>query len=617
MPDDKASLDSMLERERIANRVKHWVRLVTACNSRCLFCLDMDTPRNLFLGEAEIKAEIDRGIDELGADKIILSGGEGTLHPKFLDFVRYAKERGYDRVQTVTNGYRFGDRDFLNASLDAGLGEITFSLHGHTAELHDYLTQTPGAFDRLIKGMVRSLRDGRPVVNVDVCINKQNVGVLDKIVELCIRLGVGEFDLLHVIPQAAAYENRDELFYDVREYLPVLQKVFRLNRHPGFYIWTNRFPVSYLEGLEELIQDPHKMLDEVNGRRHQVRAYLDIGKPLDCREPERCVHCFIEPFCTYTDRILGRSNEAAWEVWWMGDDSAAIGEAPPSLPYGCTSIGLPIDDWQTLQDLNLPDSMGLYLLVGGQEPIPEDVVRRSDVRLVVESAAKCEAWLVDAPKADGLRFVIHLNRDTAPWLLEHRELLEALRRRIVIHQPSYESMAEAAERDVRDPKAFFETLNVSLPVSGLPACLAPGSVITEPLAVLDGALFDKSNGRPIINALAHNYVRDGYFAKSVRCADCRVNERCDGAHINMIRDQGLTPLTPLVEGEWADNAVQQLETLYPQPPARLAKGRKPEPAIPSLPGFEQPDSAPEDPLAIVADKRDRRRERRLNVLPQA
>ena len=144
-----------------------------------------------------------------------------------------------------------------------------------------------------MKAIIRSVRDPRVIVSVDTVINKQNVAVLDKIMELAISVGVTEFDLLHVIPQAAAFENRDELFYDPMEYLPVLRKVFELTRHPRFVIWTNRFPVPFLEDLEDLIQDPHKMLDEVNGRRFHVRKYLDVGEPLNCREPERCTHCFI------------------------------------------------------------------------------------------------------------------------------------------------------------------------------------------------------------------------------------------------------------------------------------------------------------------------------------
>jgi MoaA/NifB/PqqE/SkfB family radical SAM enzyme len=65
-----------------------------------------------------------------------------------------------------------------------------------------------------MKGMMRAIREGRIIVNVDVCINKQNVAYIDQIVELCLQVGVREFDLLHVIPQGVAFENRKDLFYD-------------------------------------------------------------------------------------------------------------------------------------------------------------------------------------------------------------------------------------------------------------------------------------------------------------------------------------------------------------------------------------------------------------------
>jgi len=100
------SPEDMLERERIANRKKHWVRLVTACNSRCLFCLDADTPRNVFLPEEEIKAELRRGREALDADKVILSGGEASLHPAYPALIRYARSIGYERVRSATTAYR-------------------------------------------------------------------------------------------------------------------------------------------------------------------------------------------------------------------------------------------------------------------------------------------------------------------------------------------------------------------------------------------------------------------------------------------------------------------------------------------------------------------------------
>lgn len=585
----------MLERERIANRKKHWVRAVTACNSRCLFCLDMDTPRNVFLPEEEIRADLQRGRDELDAGKVIISGGEATLHPKFQDIVRYARSIGYDRVQTVTNGWNFARRDFYRSCMAAGLGEITFSLHGHTPELHDRLTQHHGSFKRLIKGMVRALRDPKgPIVNIDVVINKQNVGVLDKIIELGASLGVYEYDLLHVIPQAEAFRMREHLFYDVRDHMDVLHRVFRLNRHPRFVIWTNRFPVSYLEGLEDLIQDPHKMLDEVNGRRFHVRQYLDTGKPLECRQPERCVHCFIEPFCTTMDRTIERQNSSSYEVWASEDLSDA-------LPYGTTVRRLRRQDWT-----DVPEDVGPLEIVGmAAEPVPAGTMVR---RLIAETPEQLDAWLPTLPPS--VEVEVQLSQQTAPWMLDRRNLIADRLAQVRIHQPTFEHMVDAVASDVRDPWHFFMGLGLRVRTSGLPACVTPGCELVEPIRRISPVLFDPETGRIDIRALSHRHIQRGYDARSERCRDCRLSERCDGMHINMIRDQGLRLLRPLTDGAWADDAVDQLEARWPTPPRRIAGGRPRQRAAESLPGFPPPPEPPRDPLAVIAEKLEARREQR-------
>ena len=56
-------------------------------------------------------------------------------------------------VQTVTNGRMFQYPAFLGTAADNGLDEITFSLHGHTAKLHEGLTRTPGSFDQTVGGI--------------------------------------------------------------------------------------------------------------------------------------------------------------------------------------------------------------------------------------------------------------------------------------------------------------------------------------------------------------------------------------------------------------------------------------------------------------------------------
>jgi molybdenum cofactor biosynthesis enzyme MoaA len=608
----------MLARERVANVRKHWVRLVTACNSRCVFCLDTDTPRNVYLTDDDVRREIKRGRDELHADKIILSGGEASIHPKFADFVRYAKDIGYDRVQTVTNGVMFAKREFYQNAVAAGLGEITFSLHGHTPELHDRLTGTPGAFHKLMKGMMRAIREGRIIVNIDVCINKQNVPFIDQIVELALSVGVREFDLLHVIPQGAAFQNRNDLFYDPVEHLPRLQKVFRLNRHPSVVIWTNRFPVEFLEGLEDLIQDPHKMLDEVNGRRFQVRRYLDEGVPLECREKERCQYCFIEPFCNTADRVVERQNRATWEVWSVGtpDETSWAPYAETTLerlPYGCRSVGVDIDDLTDLERLPLAADIGFYATIKRASRWIDRGAVPNPMLISVDEVAPLD-FLFSGTIPAGVEIKIDLNQRTAAWLLANRDRVRERLAQVRLHQPNYEFLKDANANDVRDLRAFFTQLDLPIRVSGTPACLTPHTQLIEAPKVLRQGMFEADSGRIKIRELARTHVIEGYWGKSLRCRDCRLNERCDGAHINFLRDQGFAQLNPLRDGDWADDAEAQMLRLRPEPPKRLRDGRPLEPVAPSLPGFAPPQAAPVEPLIEQARAAREARERRRLAL---
>lgn len=619
--DDERLRERMLARERAANVKKHWVRLVTACNSRCIFCLDTDTPRNVYIPEDDVRRELVRGREQLHADKVILSGGEGSIHPKFIDFIRYAKQLGYGRIQTVTNGVMLSKREFYNNAVEAGLGEITYSLHGHTAELHDRLTGTPGAFRKLMKGMVRAIREGRIIVNVDVCINKQNVPYIDQIVELCLSVGVSEFDLLHVIPQGVAFENRAQLFYDPVEHLPRLQKVFRLNRHPGVVVWTNRFPVEFLEGLEDLIQDPHKMLDEVNGRRFQVRRYLDEGVPLECREKERCQYCFIEPFCNTADRVIERQNRAAWEVWWLGAVDAAQWDhaelTRDELPFGCQSIGIEVDDLSTLERLAVPADVGIYVKATAMSRFVDRALVRNPLLISAREPAHLDVVLSGAEIPPGVAIEIELNQRTAGWLLAHRERVRECLPRLRVHQPNHEFLKDALDNDVRDPKAFFAQLDLPVRVSGLPACLVPHTQLAEAPKILHKTMFDPETGRVAIRELARTHVIEGYWGKSLRCRDCVVNARCDGAHINFLRDQGFAQLEPLRDGAWAEQAAEQLLRLRPQPPSRLRDGRPLEPVAPSLPGFAPAPAAPVEPLVALGQQvREARERRRLGFEKQ-
>ena len=395
------------------------------------------------------------------------------------------------------------------------------------------------------------------------------------------------------------------------EYLLILHKVFRLNRHPRFVIWTNHSR-ALVEGITP-DQDPHKMLDEVNGRRFMVRNYLDTGRKLDCREAERCPHCFIAPFCDTMDRTIDAQAQNDFDVWSLGEWSqASLAAVPAPLPFGITRLGVSVDRWSGLDAASVPTGVGLELTLSEPGPVPGNLP--TPTTLVAHTAEHCAAWLGE-PLPQGVDIVVHLNQSTAPWMLQHREhMAKAVDAgHVRIHQPAFEHMRAAIGADVPDPSAFFTELALPVPVSGLPVCGAPGAVPVADLRRLGADMFDPETGRIQIKALARAHVSTWYRSKSVRCKRCPATDRCAGFHINQIRSQGLKLCRPLSDGPDTSTALAHLARLHPEPIRGVTEGAPHRAAAPSLPGFAMPAAPVTDPLSAVAQKLRARREARAKA----
>lgn len=293
--------NNLLEKEKTTRENRIWVRIAAACNEKCLFCLDADAQNGKLISDEKIRKEMRDGIKPGMYNRIIISGGEASIHPRFPEYIRYAKELWYDRVQTVTNGNRYSDEKFLKSVIESGIDEITFSIHGHVKEIHDYLTATPGSFDRALRAIIL-IRKQYPqiILNIDIVVNKKNVRYLPKIVKLFMRLWIFEFDILQIIPFWRWFSQyRDELFYEIEDELESLHETWKLSRFPGMYMWTNRFPVEAFEWYEDLIQDPRKIKSETMGEAYAM--FDDFIRSQGKKKPicfgEQCDVCFLRQYC--------------------------------------------------------------------------------------------------------------------------------------------------------------------------------------------------------------------------------------------------------------------------------------------------------------------------------
>ena len=569
------------QHEEAAHQRRNWVRLTFDCNDRCVFCLDSDSHDGRMRAREEVKAQILDGRAK-GAERLILSGGEPTIHPDFVDFVRLGRAAGYARVQTVTNGRMFAYREFLRRALDAGLGEITFSIHGPDAKIHDALVGVQGAYAQEIAGLQYALEDGRPIVNIDVCVNRANVKHLAAMLRKYIAMGVKEFDLLQVIPFGRAYrEGREILLYDLEEARPHLLEAFAFARQPDIHIWLNRFPVEHLEGFEDLIQDPYKIGDEVRGRRQEFARLLDEGVPLPCREPDRCKHCYVQRLCDHLDEVRGLVGggvfetvriDTAWEAAqpapYGGDPASEKRVAPKRLPVlgGASAARTPRDlaafvassgartAWVRAPDLasaraaiarlptlvqvelELDDAreLGVALADGG-------LAGRRVTKVVARDRGSAQALLA-ASEAHDFEIVLRLDRDTAAWLLER----EALPARLSLRHDGVERRSEELEHGLA-LAPFFAELRARFgrvpPTVGVPACIVGEPPRPRPptfdttMATPDGSLE--------IDRYARRFVLDHYRVKSLRCRTCRETASCPGVPVNYVRARGFAELVPI------------------------------------------------------------------------
>lgn len=532
-----------LSHEAAAHERRNWVRLSYDCNNHCTFCLDSNAHDGTMRSTMDIKVQIIEGRKK-GADRLILSGGEPTMHPNFLDFVRLGRRAGYRKVQTVTNGRMFKYPDFLDTAAKNGLNEITFSLHGHTAKLHDALVGTPGAFADETAGLKAALAAGVFIINIDIVINKQNVRHLPEMLETFIGWGVKEFDLLHIIPFGNAWsEAREHLFYDLDGNLEHLQRAFAYARRPDVHIWLNRFPPPYTEGFEDLIQDPYKLNDEVRGRREEYDRYLALGEKLHCREPERCSRCYLQNLCDTLDDVLEVRRQSEVDVLRYEGASRVAGKLPKA-PVARV-VASTIVEAQRVAAAADPESVELDLeSYDGIEAAlsPSGVIfGKRLARCYTASPADMDRLLaISASSGGAFDVCVYLTKLTAEAVLARRPPPA----RLSLAQRSYDRVSDAIELDV-DVKAFLASYPYDVSIENVPRCIA-GPRAAPPRRALDLAMLG-ADGRVDMQAYTKRYVADAYFTKALRCKDCSENDRCRGVHVNWVRAHSFAALEPLLE----------------------------------------------------------------------
>jgi His-Xaa-Ser system radical SAM maturase HxsC len=221
----------------------HALLLTNRCNSYCLMCSQPPTTQN----DAWL---IDEALDVIRHMKncppvIGLTGGEPLLEKaglrKTLDAI-YSRD-SETRIEVLTNGRLFCDSAVVESVLSGLQAKVRWlvPLYGHADFLHDFVVQSPGAYEQTIAGLL-ALQENRQPIQLRIVLIEPVLRVLD---ELCGFIArnlpfVSEVALMGCEPIGFALANRETCEVDLCHWEGMLiasSKILR--RHDIRHIFMN------------------------------------------------------------------------------------------------------------------------------------------------------------------------------------------------------------------------------------------------------------------------------------------------------------------------------------------------------------------------------------------
>lgn len=249
------------------------------CNNNCRFCV---TAAKRVSGDKEtslVKSEIEEAYAK-GARELVLTGGECTIRKDIIDLVSFAKKQGFLIIQIQTNGRRFSDVEFCKSIVCAGMNEFSPALHGHSAELHDFLTRRSGSFRQTVLGIynIRKLTRSRITILTNTVITKYNYKFLPEIANLLIKLKVHQYQFAFVHAMGNAFKNFRQVVPRKTDVIPYVKEGLEAGLKNNLRVMAEAIPLCFMQGYEQCVSEFHMPSTDIWERGYTVKKFECVRK---------------------------------------------------------------------------------------------------------------------------------------------------------------------------------------------------------------------------------------------------------------------------------------------------------------------------------------------------
>ena len=266
------------------------IKIGFKCNNFCQFCVQ---------GEKRYKYE-NRTLEQIrqalfeakeqGVEGVVFTGGEPTIHPDILAVVKYAHDLGFKNIQIQSNGRMFAYLEFCKKLILAGANEFSPALHGSKPEIHDELTNSPGAWQQVVQG-IKNLKFLGQYVLTNTVINSKNYHDLPNLAQLFVNLSVDQFQFAFVHILGTAAKNKDWIVPKMSEAMPYIKKGLDIGIAARKKVMTEAIPYCLMQGYEDYIAEkimPETKIVDAEGVIENFSDYrLNKGKA----KREECKIC--------------------------------------------------------------------------------------------------------------------------------------------------------------------------------------------------------------------------------------------------------------------------------------------------------------------------------------
>ena len=264
-----------------------YIQVNRHCNNACHFCSNPSNWTNI---------SYERGIeliDDFIARKyrwVIFTGWEPTLSPDLSKWLLYTKEKGIEN-RMISNGMMCSNLEFMMKLADSWLELVHFSVFSCYEKIHDFLSDTPWSWKKLMISISNALSCGVRV-QINTVINHYNQNHLDTTTKFLVKHfpQIQHFVWNNLDPEMM--RKTDTAWSTLPDFdtfsLP-LKNAMRFLQDTGRTFRAEKIPLCYIRWYEfastetrKIVKDEERIVHFLDFREMIHETEWDHGKDTKC-----------------------------------------------------------------------------------------------------------------------------------------------------------------------------------------------------------------------------------------------------------------------------------------------------------------------------------------------